>query len=373
MKLLCVIDSLGSGGAQRQLVNIACGLKARGHGVEFFTYYPHDHFKTQLDEAVIPVYVCPKRSRFSLSPLLALRRKMRCGGFDVVLAFLETPSVYAEIASVGLVSFRLVVGERSGVLDGRATISRILKSHLHRIADAVVANSHAHREWMSQRFPFLSPKLYTIWNGIDTGSFHPPEKPAPARHTLRLLGVGRAEGEKNLPRLVAALRLCGQRGCAVTLDWVGRLVDANYYQRTVSCIEENGVQDCWRWLGERKDVPVLMRQYDALILPSLWEGLPNVICEALASGLPAIVSRIADNARLVQEGQSGFLFDPNDPADMAAVLAKFAALDTAARRAMGKAARLFAERELTVENSTVAYENLLLSLAGKQGAAAVKG
>lgn len=369
MKLLCVIDSLGSGGAQRQLVNMACGLKARGHSVEFFTYYAHDHFKTHLDEAAIPVHVCQKRSRFSLSPLIALRRKMRHGGFDIALAFLETPAVYAELASVGQASIRLVVGERSGVLDGRASISRIFKSHLHRIADAVVTNSHAHREWMSQRFPFLSPKLHTIWNGIDTASFHPPQKPVPACRVLRLLGVGRVFGEKNLPRLVAALRLCRQRGCAVTLDWVGRRVDANYYQRTVRCIEENGVQDSWRWLDERKDVPELMRQYDALILPSLWEGLPNVICEALASGLPVIVSRIADNARLVQDGQSGFLFDPNDPADLAAAIARFAALDAAKRLAMGQSARRFAEKELAAENSTVAYERLLQSLVGERARA----
>jgi len=359
MKLLCVIDNFGSGGAQRQLVNIACSLKSRGHCVEFFTYYPHDHFSAKLDEAGIPVHLHQKMSRFSLVPLFALRRLIRRGGFDAVLAFLETPSVYAELACVGMGDVRLVVGERNTVPGGRSSVSRVMKSHLHRLADAVVANSYAQREWLSEHFPFLNTKLRTVWNGIDTISFHPPETPACAGETLRLLGVGRVTDVKNLSRLVSALRLCRQQGLSITLDWGGRIENENYYQRINRAIEVDRLAKSWRWLGERKDVPELMRQYDALILPSSWEGLPNVVCEALASGLPVLASRIADNARLVQCGQSGFLFDPDASSDMASVLTEFAALDTATRIEMGKTARRFAEKELTMEKSTAAYERIL--------------
>jgi len=359
MKFLCVIDNCGSGGAQRQLVNIACGLKARGHCVEVFTYYPHNHFRIQLDEAFIPVHLSQKISRFSLVPFFALRRLIRRGGFDAVLAFLETPSVYAELACIGSASVRLVVGERNTVPGERISVSRVIKSHLHRLADVVVANSHAQREWLAAHFPFLNTTLHTVWNGIDTINFHPPETPVRAGGTLRLLGVGRITDAKNLLRLVFALQMCQKQGLSITLDWVGRIDDANYYQRTSEAIEDGGLAESWRWLGERKDISDLMRQYDALILPSSWEGLPNVVCEALASGLPVLVSRIADNARLVQQGQSGFLFDANDPADMAAVLAQFAALDAASRNEMSKTARKFAEKELTIEKSTAAYERIL--------------
>jgi len=69
MKLLFVIDNLGSGGAQRQMINLARELKTRGHHVEFFVYYPHDHYLPLLDEVGIPVHFHLKTFRYSIAPL----------------------------------------------------------------------------------------------------------------------------------------------------------------------------------------------------------------------------------------------------------------------------------------------------------------
>lgn len=359
MKLLCVIDYLGSGGAQRQLANIACGLKKRGHEVEFFIYYPGDHFKPQLDQAGIPVHLHVKTSRLSPLPVVALRRLIRRGGFTSVLAFLETPAVYSEFACLGLQGVRLVVGERSTVPDGRASVSRVLKSHLHRLSHAVVANSQSHRDWLSINFSFIEAKLHCIWNGIDTRTFRPaPQRPGSSGE-MRLLGVGRVAAAKNLPRLASALRLCRQQGLSVTLDWAGRVEDEGYHKMSLGVIKDEGLARSWRWLGERRDVSALMRQYDALILPSLWEGLPNVVGEALASGLPVLASDVSDNALLVQDGQSGFLFGANDVTGMAAAIMRFAQLTQEERAAMGRLGRAFALRELSLAACVDSYEGLL--------------
>jgi glycosyltransferase involved in cell wall biosynthesis len=358
MKLLCVIDCLGSGGAQRQLVNIGRGLKERGHIVEFFAYYPGDHFKTQLDQAGIPVRLDVKASKFSLRPALALRRLIRCGDFTSVLAFLETPAVYAELACLGLRRVRLVVGERSTVPDGPASVSRVLKSHLHRLSHAVVANSRTQRTWLSTKFPFLESKLHCIWNGVDTNTFHPPQE-ADSSGELRLLGIGRVAVEKNLPRLASALRRCRDQGLSVTLDWVGRIEDNCYHSMIFGMVKDRGLATSWRWLGERRNVPDLMRQYDALISPSLWEGLPNVVCEALASGLPVLASDVSDNALLVQDERSGFLFSANDVSGMATAIMRFAQLEREERAAMGRVGRAFALRELSLESCLDSYEILL--------------
>ena len=113
MRILCVITNLDTGGAQRQLVNLARGLKRRGHHVEFFTYYPQGFFKPELDQADIPVHLCLKKNRYSLTPVWELRRRIRCGAFDVVLAFLETAVVYAELACLGMPGAHLIASERS--------------------------------------------------------------------------------------------------------------------------------------------------------------------------------------------------------------------------------------------------------------------
>ncbi len=360
MKILCVIDNLGSGGAQRQLVNIATGLKARGHGVELFTYYRHDHFRHHLDSADIPVHLHKKRSRYSVVAIIALRKLIVNNQYDGVLAFLDTPSIYAELACVGLPT-RLIVGERSAAYSGERGMHRTIRSNLHRLANAVTTNSHAHRLWLSSKYPFLKSKMHTIWNGVDLEVFHPPtEKSYSGKKEMRILGVGRITRAKNLPNLAHALKAVRDRGVECTISWAGRQdSDKVYCASVLDAINEAGVQSEWEWLGERQDIPELMRSYDALILPSLWEGLPNVVCEALASGLPVLASRVADNEMLVQHGETGFLFDPASVDGISQAISSFARLNVQERSAMSACARCFAEQNLSQIKCAVEYESIL--------------
>jgi len=359
MKILCVIDNLDAGGAQRQLVNLACGLKRHGHHVEFFTYYPQKFFKPDLDQADIPTNLCLKKNRFSLTPVRGLRRLVRHGSFDVVLAFLETPVVYAEVACIGMPGVRVIASERSSVMDGKVSAGRLVKSWLHLLASKVVVNSHVHRNWMASRFPYLNGQLITIWNGVDTDVFHPADGGLRSS-TLKLLGVGRITPAKNLPTLVLALAECRRKNLRVTIDWAGEPDDQVCFREVLSAIEDHQLGGIWRWLGVRKDIPSLLHQYDALILPSLWEGLPNVVCEALAAGLPVLASDVSDNARLVQHGVTGLIFDPKQPDAIANAISQFAALDYNTRAHFGLAARAFAEKELSLATCINAYERLLV-------------
>lgn len=359
MKILCVIDNLDCGGAQQQLVNLACGLKRHSHHVEFFTYYPQNYFKPELDQADIPTHQCIKINQFSPTPVRELRRLIRNGAFDVVIAFLETPAAYAEIACIGISSVRVIVSERSSVMDGKISIGRLAKSRLHLLAHCVVVNSNAHRDWMAMRFPYLSNRLITIWNGVDTEIFHPTDRGSRSG-TLKLLGVGRITPAKNLRGLVHALEECRRKNLRVELDWAGKADNQVCHRDVLSAIEDHQLGRNWHWLGVRKDIPALLHQYDALILPSLWEGLPNVVCEALASGMPVLASDVSDNARLVQHGVTGLIFDPKQPDAIANAISQFAALDQDTRARFGRAARAFAEKELSLATCITAYERLLV-------------
>src|SRR4051794_21257220 len=98
MRILLVIDHLGSGGAQRQIASLALGLSARGHSIEVFAYYPDNFFKELLLAENIRIHFQPKRSRFDLRVFFGLARQMRRGQYDAVLAYLDTPIFYAEFA-----------------------------------------------------------------------------------------------------------------------------------------------------------------------------------------------------------------------------------------------------------------------------------
>ena len=113
MKLLLVIDHLGPAGAQRQLVTLGVSLKARGHVVEFFIYYPHiNHFRKVLENAGIPVHAKAKRSAYDTGPPRRLRKIIRTGKHDVALSFLTTPNIYNVLTTLGTTT-KAVVSERS--------------------------------------------------------------------------------------------------------------------------------------------------------------------------------------------------------------------------------------------------------------------
>ena len=99
MKLLFVIDWLGAGGAQRQMVSLAMGLHARGHQVEFFCYVDDEFLAGPLHQAAIPVHIYPKHSRYSLDVFIALRRLLRAERYNLVLAFMPIPTVYAAVSA----------------------------------------------------------------------------------------------------------------------------------------------------------------------------------------------------------------------------------------------------------------------------------
>ena len=353
-----MIDSLCAGGAQRQLVMLADGLKKLGHYLEMWTYYPDDFFSAVLHEANITWTIAEKKTRYSLAPVFSLRRKVMNGKFTVVLAFLGTPSIYSELACIGLAHVKVVVSERNCCLNRWFSVGQLLSSITHLLASNVVVNSQSHFNWMVARFPWLRSRMHVIWNGVDTEVFSTSEW-VPCRKPLRLIGVGRITPQKNLATLISALALCNATGLYVKVEWAGK-TDCDSYQREVlKALEREGAESAWVWLGERRDIPALLQKADALILPSLWEGLPNVICEALSCGLPVLASAVSDNTLLVEHGVRGYTFDPRSAISIARAISKLASLEPHVYLRMRSAARDFALKELTGIQCANSYCELL--------------
>ena len=99
MKVLLVIDHFGPGGAQRQIVELACGMQRRGHEIEMFVYFPeHGFFRPLLDAHGITVHEYSKGRGFSFGVLAKLIALLRHRRFDVVVSYLSSANVYAELA-----------------------------------------------------------------------------------------------------------------------------------------------------------------------------------------------------------------------------------------------------------------------------------
>jgi len=243
---------------------------------------------------------------------------------------------------------------------------------MHVLSDKVVTNSRTHSDWLRRKW-WLRNRTTYIYNGLDLRKFSPRAESAELAGGVRLIGIGRIGPEKNILNLIAALaELRKNTGDAPQVRWAGANDESGGGKRYRRRIDEalEGLPEIrrrWRWLGVRADIPEILRDHHALIHPSLYEGLPNVICEALATGVPVLASNVCDHPLLVGDGARGFLFDPESPNSIAAAITKFANLSPEDRHKMSSNARAYAEENLGVEKMVSAYENVLAQLLGTMG------
>ena len=153
-------------------------------------------------------------------------------------------------------------------------------------------------------------------------------------------------------------------GWIPTIKWVGRRDFDNQSSKTFNemndFLSQNPkLKDSWIWLGEVKNINTLYNESDALILPSLWEGLPNVICEAMLVGCNVIASNVCDNYKLLGNGNHGILFEPKSKNSICQSIEKFYLLSEEEKIKMAKNAREFAVSNLNLKTMVKSYEELL--------------
>lgn len=373
MKILCVIDHFGSGGAQRQIVELACGLARRGHVVEVFAYFPeYDFFRPRLDASGVKVHYFAKGRGVSLKALIRLASLLRVGRYDAAVAFLRTPGIYLELAGLFAPATKVVVSERSSFQRESPGFAQWVERFLHRMADRVVANSRSHADWLRARYAWLASKVACVYNGVAIPELAAPVLvPSPVKD-LRLLVVGRIGPEKNALNILRALALFGERfGWIPRVGWVGKSDESDSgraYRAGVDAFlaENQRIAERWTWMGERRDVAEVVADHHALLHASFFEGLPNVVCEALSLGKPVVLSNVCDHPYLVAEGERGFLFDPNDPASIADALGRLAAMEPAQWRSMSKNCRDYAIRELEMGRMLDRFEGILRDIVAER-------
>jgi len=366
-RILCFTENLTSGGAERQFVNLASLLKNRGHDVHVLVYHPADHFKYVLDEADITVELVKSHNR--IHRIWAIRKAIIRSNPDVVIAFKNRPSLYAELAGFSRRNFKLIVSERNFDYCG-VTFGNRIRFFFHRFSDAVVANSISQYEFIRNVSTGLRNKTYAITNCLDLKYFVPQETERSRRlDCLKLIVLGRFDEQKNPFILLEAIDLLreGHSDLQVVVDWYGDnyFVDGKptklsaCYMRLRDLIEKRDMTDAFRLHKPVKDVVPLLRNCCALCLPSIYEGFSNVIAEAIACGKPVLASDVSDNSTMVRHGINGFLFDPCSVSDMKTAIERFISLSDNERVSMGKRSRELAESLLSSERYLKAYLDLV--------------
>ena len=357
-RILLIIEHLGAGGAERQICGLASMLTNAGYPCRLITYIDDQFYEPFLRQNNVEYEFLPELADKN-KRVWRMAKYVRKYNPDVVISYL-TPVNKAVCLAKLLFRAKLVVSERNN--NTCITTDDKIKFNLYRLADSIVPNSNSQGKFISTNFPFLSEKIFPIINFVDVNRFTPASEHV-ENETLRIITVARYTEQKNMLAYLKAIRKVKDLGLNVHFDWYGDKNDnPSYYAEVEKEYQRLEIADYLILHEANRKIEEEYRKSDVFCLPSLYEGYPNVVAEAMACELPIICSNVYENPYIVEEGVNGFLFDPESIDDMVNAIQKIVSLTNEERRRMGKLNRQLCLKRNTEEEFLNSYIKLIESL-----------
>ncbi len=313
MRIMLAISSLGAGGAERVMTLLAGALAARDHEVWLVTLTHRTEDFFSVDERVRRVALgltgnAPNILRglwANLRRLRALRHTVASVEPQAVLSFMTSMNVLMILACIGR-HVRIIVSER---VDPAAHAEKLiwteLRSLLYQRADAVVVQTNSIAAWFRERLGKTARVVVVPNPVVPRSGIH-----AVPRADRFLLAVGRLAHQKGFDLLIRAFAAATARTRQVELVIAGEGPES---QTLRALAAELGVGPLVSFPGQVRDIDALMNAALAFILPSRYEGVPNVLLEALAAGVPCVAADAPGAARdILGDGAYGLLVPPQD-------------------------------------------------------------
>ncbi len=340
------------------------GLRARGHVVEIFSLFPP---RSGLVEGISYGWAsATARARRKVDEVGAVRalagrwrEEFARRGCDAVLAhFASLPSTVA-LEAAGELPLFLSLHARDIYVEAERLEEKM------RRATAVVTCTQANVDYLREQYPLHAEKIQLIYHGLprDWLAAPVPARPRSADEPLRVLAVGRLVEKKGFHALLLTAAWLELHGFAITLRILGDGPQRRMQRNLARELEIAARVRLDGW-ANHQHVRAAYAWADVICCPSIIaadgdrDGLPNVLIEAMSTGLPAIGSQLSGIPEAISDGQTGFLVPTRDINALADALQRYA--DPALRAAHGAAAREACLARFDGERWLDALEQVLL-------------
>ena len=371
-RILFVVPTLKAAGAERQVVDLACGLDSRHFESGVYFYEHPDSLKSQLDAAGIPVHFRPKRNRFDLKLARDLAHHIEVNGVQLVHCTLQNALLFGWLAR------HLVNGPKPRLVAALHTtinvdvtnelVDRWINRRLLRSTDDIwfVCMNQA-RHW-HEKFPELQSQSRVIYNGVDTGYFFRESVAREAEEFRRrfdldsggpvIACVAGFRPEKRHDLLLAAFGRVLQGFPEARLVLAGDGPDRDTILHQASAL---GIDQEVRLVGVLDDVRPLLAISSCKVLASTAvETFSMAVLEALSMEVPVVATDIGGASEMVIPGETGFLAAPGQVDDLVAGI--LAVLECEGDEGMGHAGRQLVQARFTTEAMVAAATEAMTGL-----------
>ncbi|MCH2211545.1 MAG: glycosyltransferase [Fuerstiella sp.] len=313
IRIVYVIPTLDQSGAERQLTLLATGLPRDEYEPHVIALNRGGHYAQVMRDHGIPVHVLGKRFRFDPLTWFRLHSRLKAIRPHIIQSCIFAANSYVRLPGVRPAGSQLIVSERC-VDSWKSDWQKSLDVKLSGRMDVMTANSQSVADFYRDEIGIAANVLHVIPNGVaelpaaEPGRLH---REIGVSDDYRLIGfAGRLAPQKNLRDLIWAFHLLKQ---AVTVP-LGLVLIGDGPQRDslAKFATDLGRRDQVFFTGHRDDAASLIPNLAMFCLPSAFEGMSNSLMEAMACGLPCVVSDISPNRELIQHEQNGLVFPVGD-------------------------------------------------------------
>lgn len=368
LTILFLVNGFGVGGAEKALLELVRRIDRKKFRVMVASVGQGGVLEKEFSDASDACFVFAKRFSFDFSLIRKVAQLLRESKVDILQTTLFYADVIGTFASkfAGTpvkVSWQTALAIPTGnvkddrlrhVLSYRAAASQM--THIVAVSDEV-------RNYFIKNRHIPPQKISTIHYGVDLNRFQNSGKTIRkalglSKDDLVISVVGHLSDVKGHIFLLKASPTLIRKNPKIQLVFAGDGAERHSLEREAVQL---GIRKHVHFLGVRSDVPDILRSSDIFVLPSIYEGLPNVILEAMASGLPVVASRVGGIPEAVEEGKTGFLFRPGDVIQLEQALFPLIG-NQKLRRKMGEAGRRRVEDYFSIDVEIQRFEDLFQGL-----------
>ncbi|MFT4564130.1 MAG: glycosyltransferase involved in cell wall biosynthesis [Gammaproteobacteria bacterium] len=365
-KIILFIDSLVSGGAQRQLVTLACELSKKKYPVCVLTYRNETQLLWMLNKRGIRYHVVEKKSKLDLRFFFRLVVFFRHEQPDCIISYLNTPNFWARIAGRIARVPTIITSERNIDIN-RSSVRVNLERILYRLSTKIVVNANAIQELLVE-VGLPIEKIKVIQNGLDTVYFQRRSE-IRRQEFRRNIGVGdgetlitlvgRMQQQKNHVGLLRAFASLGHLNSSIKIMFVGNEIEPAIKQKLKDLCSASDMEHQVIFAGAKDNLPLIYTASDFTILPSLWEGFPNALIESMACETPVIATDIADNRLIISDESMGYIVPRENETALANTILSASRMTIAERQKMGRESREKIIKMCGLDRFVTRYEELI--------------
>lgn len=354
IKICYIIGTLETGGTEKQLYLLIKNLDKEKFCTTVVSL--RDGRMRNDFEKITKLYVLKKRWKFDLKILFDLVRIMKKGRFDIVHSFLFTSNTWGRIAGICAGVPVIIASERSIDL-WKKPIHIFVDIVLGYFTDKIVCNSFTVKKHYERKLKKVAKKLIVIRNGIELKQLPDSIETGEKKEKI-VFTASRLSPEKGIVYLIYAAKKILEKRKDIKFLIAG---DGELRQKLENLANEYKISNNVIFLGYQENVQQFICVSDVVVLTSLWEGLPNILLEAMAMKKPVVATNVGGTAEIVKDGENGFLVEPCDVAGIAEKIEKLID-DENLSKSMGEKGYEFVRGNFDLSLMVLAYEKLYQEL-----------